>query len=50
MIGSKKENEAIIADANFELDNINPIQTISTGLAIQNDEKQILRIEIASPI
>jgi hypothetical protein len=32
MIGSKKENDAIIADANFELDNINPIQTISTEL------------------
>lgn len=43
IIGSKKKNDAIIPNANFELDYINPIQTISTGLAIQNDENKILK-------
>ena len=43
MTGSKKENEAIIPDANFELDNINPIQTISSEFVIQNDENKILK-------
>ena len=43
MIGSKKEFDAIITDANFELDNINPIQTISSEFAIQNDENKILK-------
>jgi hypothetical protein len=43
MIGSKKEIDAINTDANFELDNINPIQTISSEFVIQNDENKILK-------